>query len=166
MGVLTDYFRAKDAASVVEALERTGGGSPVGAGAGARAFEGVEAKRVDPVVLLGQLVAAVRGCAWRLDLVEETTVWPTSPKPGPKGPCDEDDPWATGPWVSELGPEVRDLLAGVEEADVPTVAAAWVRAEELDGASAEDMRPLVEELTGLARRARDAGERLYCWVSL
>jgi len=30
----------------------------------------------------------------------------------------------------------------------------------------DELRVLVTELTGLARRARDAGDRLYCWCSL
>jgi hypothetical protein len=40
------------------------------------------------------------------------------------------------------------------------------RAEELAGWAVEDLRPLSEELIGLACRARDPGERLYCWVCL
>ncbi|MEU4153055.1 hypothetical protein [Streptomyces sp. NPDC026659] len=164
MGVLTDYFRAADAASVVRVLERTAGGSPLYAES--PAFDGVEAKRVDPAVVLGQLIAAVHQTEWRVDLVGETTVWPTSPTPGPDGPEGEDDPWVTGPWVSELHPLARDTLAGVHASEVPAVVARWVRAEELRGACAEDMRPLAEALIGLAGRARDAGDRLFCWMSL
>src|SRR5690348_16731250 len=101
MGVLTDYFRAPDAA-VVRALELTGGGRPDfddGSGAG---FDGVEAKRIDPVVLLGLLVAAIRREEWQPGTVPEAPVWPTTPQPGPDGPGGEDDPWTTGPWVTEL----------------------------------------------------------------
>jgi hypothetical protein len=41
-----------------------------------------------------------------------------------------------------------------------------VQAEELRGTRVEEMLPLAEELILLARRAREAGEQLYCWMSL
>ena len=87
------------------------------------------------------------------------------PAPGPQGPEDEDDLWATGPWVSVLDDAVRDSLAA-DDTDLARVVAEWTRAEELVGWAVEDLRPLAEELIGLARRARDRGERLYCWVCL
>lgn len=136
MGVLTDYFRAPNATAVVQSLEETDGGSPLHAEP--PVFDGVDAKRVDPVVVLGQLVAAIRRTEWRVDLVEQTTVWPTSPEPGPDGPEFEDGPWATGPWVSELHPLVKDTLAGVRDSKVPAVVTRWVQAEELQGASLEE----------------------------
>ncbi|MFE4397250.1 MULTISPECIES: hypothetical protein [Streptomycetaceae] len=172
MGVLTDYFRAGDAATVVRALELGDGVLPPFDGDGSSggafdgAFDGVEAKGVDPTVLLGQLVAAALGEPWRVDLVTETAVWPTTPAPGPSGPEDEDDPWATGPWVTRLGPAARDALAGVPDERVPEVVARWAEAEEWGGADPSDLLPLVEELIALARRARAAGEQLYCWMSL
>lgn len=91
MGVLTDYFRAADSASVVRVLEQTDGGSPLFAEPAV--FDGVEAKGVDLSVVLAQLIAAIRQVEWRADLVKETTVWPSSPAPvGPISPADEDDP--------------------------------------------------------------------------
>ncbi|MCC0100515.1 hypothetical protein K7B10_38260 [Streptomyces flavotricini] len=164
MGALTDYFRAVDAASVVETLGRADGGSPLGAGP--PVFDGVETKHVDPTVVLAMLIAAIRQVQWRVDLVEQVTVWPTSPVPGPDGPEDEDDPWVTGPWVSELDPLVRDTLAAVHDSEVPTIVARWVQAEELHGARAEDMQPVAAEIVLLARRALGADERLYCWMCL
>ncbi|MFJ5922797.1 hypothetical protein ACIQF6_09340 [Kitasatospora sp. NPDC092948] len=164
MGVLTDYFRAADAAAVVRALERAderplvGGRNPH--------FDGVEAKRLDPDLVLGELIAAIRQVPWEPGLVDERPVWPTTPEPGPDGPPDEDDPWATGPWVVELDATVRDTLAGVRDVDVPTIVASWVQAEELRPAGVEDMQPPAEELIRLARRAREAGEQLYCWICL
>ncbi|MFE2107390.1 hypothetical protein ACFXAF_16155, partial [Kitasatospora sp. NPDC059463] len=114
MGVLTDYFRAADDAAVLAALHDAEGGPLVG-GAGA-VFDGVEAKGVDPDVVLGQLIAVVRRVEWAVDLVGGTPVWPTTPPPGREGPADEDDPWATGPWVMRLGRPVRDTLAELPEA--------------------------------------------------
>lgn len=165
MGVLTDYFRAVDAASVVQALERTDGGSPL-VGAERPVFDGVEAKRMDPAVVLAKLIAAIHQIQWRVDLVEETTVWPTSPAPGPDDSVDEDSPWVTGPWVSELHPLARDALAAVRDSEVPIIVARWVQAEELHGTRVEGIQPLAEELILLARRAHEAGEQLYCWMSL
>ncbi|MFG2913396.1 hypothetical protein ACGF0D_10960 [Kitasatospora sp. NPDC048298] len=164
MGVLTDYFRAADAATVVRALEPTDGGlPPLGADG---SFDGVAAKGVDPDVVLGQLLAAVLGEPWHVDLVTETAVWPTTTPPGPSGLADEDDPWATGPWVTELGGATRDALAGVPDDRIPEVVARWAEAEEWDGADPADLLPLAEELIALARRARAAGEQLYCWICL
>ncbi|MFD8784666.1 hypothetical protein [Kitasatospora sp. NPDC059599] len=176
MGVLTDYFRAPDAAAVVRALQLTGGGRPdfddgTGSGSGAGSgsgsgFDGVAAKRVDPAIVLGRLVAAVRREEWQPDTVAESPVWPTTPQPGPGGPVGEDDPWASGPWVTELGDAVRDTLAGVPDERVPEVVGQWALAQEWNGADPSDLLPLAEELIGLARRARAAGERLYCWICL
>ncbi|MCC9311302.1 hypothetical protein LN042_30295 [Kitasatospora sp. RB6PN24] len=164
MGVLTDYFRAADAASVVQALERTD--DPPLVSGGDSLFDGVMAKRLDPDIVLGELIAAIRQHPWEAGLVDQSPVWPTTPAPGPGGPQDEDDPWATGPWVVELGAAARDTLAGVRDSDVPAITARWVQSEALRPAGVEEMRPLVDELVRLARRAREAGERLYCWICL
>ncbi|MFB7471384.1 hypothetical protein [Kitasatospora sp. NPDC056184] len=165
MGVLTDYFRAADDAAVLAAIEDPESGSPVG---GARpVFDGVEAKGVDPDVVLGQLIAVVRQVEWAVDLVGGTPVWPTTPPPGREGPADEDDPWATGPWVMRLDRAARDTLADLADAEVPAVSARWAaESEELGTTDGEDLRPLVEDLAGLARRAREADEDLYCWICL
>lgn len=164
MGVLTDYFRAADEAAVVRAMQAEDGGPLVN---GERlVFDGVKAKSVDTTVVLGALIAAIRQMPWNVDLVDETMVWPTTPPPGSEGPTDEDDPWASGPWVSRLDPAVRDTLADVRDAELPEAVAQWVRAEDLHGASAADLLPLARSLVALARRARDDDQQLYCWVCL
>ncbi|MET8543268.1 hypothetical protein ABZW03_21850 [Kitasatospora sp. NPDC004799] len=112
------------------------------------------------------MVAAVLGEPWRVGLVAGTAVRPTTPRPGPSGPADEDDPWATGPWVTELAAAARDALAGVPDERVPEAVARWAGAEEWHGAEPSDLLPLAEELIALARRARAAGEQLYCWICL
>lgn len=165
MGVLTDYFRAGDVAAVVAAMESAEGGPLVGGRSG---FDGVDAKGVDPHIVLGQLIAGIKAVPWSLELnlVTETMVWPTTPQPGPEGPADDDDPWATGPWVSQLDSSARDALAEADDAGLSEVVADWVEGEELMGATVEGMRPLAEALIELARRARDADEQLYCWICL
>ncbi|MEV7600412.1 hypothetical protein AB0O91_23860 [Kitasatospora sp. NPDC089797] len=169
MGVLTDYFRAPDAAAVVRVLELADGSCPVSAAG----FDGVGAKRIDPGVVLGQLVAAIRAEPWRVDLVAETPVWPTTPPPGPDGPdgpaggaVGEEDPWATGPWVTELDDATRDALADAADDRIPEAVRRWAEAEEWGGADPADLLPSAEQLVALARRARAAGERLYCWICL
>jgi hypothetical protein len=43
----------------------------------------------------------------------------------------------------------------------------WVRSEEFwEQAHATEVLPFLEEMTALARRARQAGERLYFWICL
>ncbi|MGA5818418.1 hypothetical protein ACPC54_11225 [Kitasatospora sp. NPDC094028] len=158
MGVLTDYFRAPDAAAVVRELELTEGGRPV--------FDGVEAKGIDPGVVLGRLVAALRQEPWRVDLVADQPIWPTTPPPGPDSRPDDDDPWSTGPWVTELDAATRDTLAAATGPRLAAAVEEWARAEELYGAHPSDLLPLAQEFTALARRARAAGERLYCWICL
>ena len=67
--------------------------------------------------------------------------------------------------MSVLDDAVRDSLAAADDTDLARVVAEWTWAEELVG-WVEDLRPLAGGLIGLARRARDRGERLYCWVCL
>ncbi|WP_030270232.1 hypothetical protein [Streptomyces sp. NRRL B-24484] len=163
MGILTDYFRAPDADAVRRVLARTEGSSPL---SGRQpAFDGVRSKGLDPYVVLGQLVAAVQEVPWDVDIVEDTPVRPPGPEPHAHV-VDDDDPWATGPWVVELHAATRDTLAGVPDTEVPAVAARWARTEELHGVDGEDMQPAVTWLVGLARRARADGELLYCRTCL
>ncbi|SES45822.1 hypothetical protein [Actinokineospora terrae] len=152
MGLLTEYFRAPGAGVVVSYLQRSDAASPVGE------FDGVRAKGLEVLVVLGRLVAAASGASYRSG--EHEAVWPTTPEPT-DFPGDG-DPWAEGPWVYEVGLAAHDALAGV--ADPGAVAARLVLAEELAGSSAAEWEPVVAELAGLARRARASGERLYCWM--
>lgn len=162
MGVITDYFRAADADTVVAAI-RAADGLPLILGERA-VFDGVAAKAIDPDVVLGALINAIESASEPTD-VEDTWVWPTTPPPGRNGTAD-DDSWLTGPWVSQLPETTRDLLAGTADADLPAVVTRWVRSEELEGATADDMLSLLTELVGLARRARDNDESLFCWICL
>ncbi|GAA3481518.1 hypothetical protein [Streptomyces yanii] len=163
MGAQTDYFRAMDAASVVQALEQMDGRSLLCAEP--PVFDGVEAKHVDTAVVLAQLIAAIQQVEWELDLVHERDVWPTSPIPDPDEPVAEHDPWVTGPWVSELHHLVRDTLAGVDESEIPTIVARWAQSEDLNWWHVEELQALAEALILLARRAHEASDQLYCWTS-
>ncbi|QKV79748.1 hypothetical protein [Amycolatopsis sp. Hca4] len=148
---LFDYFRAPDADAVRQALDAGGGATPVGA-----VFDGIEAKGVDPSVVLAMMVAAVRQVPWSADLVDDRLVWPVGV---------EQDPEYDGPWVSELNTSARDVLAGA--GDLPRVAREWARIEELGGnVDVADAQVFVESVVDLARRAREADEPLFCWISL
>jgi hypothetical protein len=72
-----------------------------------------------------------------------------------------------GPWIVRLPEELRDALADVQPSRLPAVAEQWVRTEEFwEQATAAEVLPFLDEVTALAGRARQAGERLYCWICL
>lgn len=155
MGLLTDYFRAadQDAARVLGSREGAGPLTPVpGAAPGATAVDGVEAKGIEPVVVLGSLISAITGEDHDED---PTLVWP-----------DEEAAGSADAWVVELPSSSRDALASLDDALAPAVAARWATAEELAGATGDDLHPFVADLVALARRAAAADEQLYCWMSL
>lgn len=154
MGVLIYYFRAPDAATVAESLEPDGD---------LEGFEGMEGSGIDPVVVLGTLVATIKEVPWSVDLIEDRPIWPD---PGPDGPDENYDPLSEGPLVSELGTDTRDTLAGLTDERLPDVVAQWARSEELAGVEADDLVPVTEALRELSSRAKAADEQLYCWISL
>jgi|SRR5215475_2675512 len=162
MGVVHDYFRAPNATEAVRVMDRLGG--PLGP---APAFDGVETNGIDPFVMLGQLVAFIQ----QVPGEAATIVWP-SPETKPTSAeaynrLPEDSPWKTGPWLNELSSRVRDTLAAVEDARFSELAAKWAGIEEFRGhADERDLLVLIRELVGLARRARDVGDQVYCWSSL
>jgi hypothetical protein len=57
-------------------------------------------------------------------------------------------------------------LAQAASDELARAAVEWSQAEELRGASPEDMIWLLEDLSDLARRATAKDEHLYCWVCL
>ena len=166
MDVLTHYFRAADGAAV-EAAMRLDTASPMGREPG---FDGVAFKELDEVVALGRLLAAITGVEWASHLTESVPIYPpagTAPKGGDWAGLADDSPWVTGPWVTELGEGTRHALASLDPASIPAVAAEWAAAEEFEGElDASAAEQIIGELQGLARRAEEAGERLYCWSCL
>jgi len=61
--------------------------------------------------------------------------------------------------------ELRDALATSDSDQLGGAAEQLVELEELEGADPEMILGVLEELSELARRAVDANQRLYCWVS-
>jgi hypothetical protein len=71
--------------------------------------------------------------------------------------------------MSFVGDDARDALASIAEEQVPGLSAAWGRTDELawHGPLPEDaVVSVIEDIGALARRARDAGDHLYCWSCL
>jgi hypothetical protein len=73
---------------------------------------------------------------------------------------------AHGPWVTTVSSPLQAALSLADSGTLARAAAQWSQAEELGGASAGDLTWVLEELSGLARRATARDEHLYCWVCL
>jgi hypothetical protein len=74
-----------------------------------------------------------------------------------------------GPWVFRVRREMRDALAGLDDARRPEVVRRWAATEELHLSSQDEVEGLdglVRELQALARTASDSQRDLYLWVSL
>jgi hypothetical protein len=149
VGVLYDYFRAPDASTAAAVLERVGG--PMG-GPDAPVLDAVDGQGIDPEVMMRTLQSLL-------------TEVPYDELPWGEMLAMSDD--ANGPWIMQLSEELRDALADAQASRLPAVAEQWVRTEEFwDQATAAEVLPFLGEVTAMARRARQAGERLYCWSSL
>ncbi|MEN3611594.1 hypothetical protein AAH979_18800 [Plantactinospora sp. ZYX-F-223] len=158
MGVLYDYFRARDADAVLALMTATGGHALDPA---AHPETGVlDLKGIEPTVTLGRLVGFVLGKQWRTDLVPTDLVWPP--------PDQIDQREYEGPWVFTVGERARDALAGVTDDQVPGLAARWAAIEEFAWHPPEPqlLASTLAELVALARAARAAGDNLYCWCCL
>lgn len=62
--------------------------------------------------------------------------------------------------------EARDELAGADDRRLVELAVRWAQVEEISGGHNDSnaLLGVLEDLRGLAGRARDKGDRLYCWV--
>jgi hypothetical protein len=153
MGVLYDYFRSSSDTAAVSLMDDLGGGPVATAGDGV--VDAVDLKGIDPTVILGQLVALVRGVRWDAGLVATELLWSG----------DEQE----GPWLMSIGDAARDTLASIASADAPNLAEQWGQTEELawnGPLPGQHLLPIIDQVAGLAGRARDAGDHLYCWCSL
>jgi hypothetical protein len=147
VGVLFDYFRAPDASTAAAVLERLGGPRDPDA----PLLDAVAGKGFEPEVMLRKLQSLLTGVPYE-ELPEAELL-----------AMEGED----GPWIVQLSEELRDALADAQASRLPAVAERWVRTEEFwDQATTAEVLPFLGEVTALARRARQAGERLYCWICL
>jgi len=163
MGVIHVYFHAENA----EAALRADVMAPL------VGFTTVETKVAEPFVALGKLVALIAEVAWSPDLIGAVVI---SPSPATKptsaeayARLREDSPWKTGPWLHELGIRARDTLADVDASRRTELAVQWGRIDEFRHIPEEKkgfLVLLVLELSDLAKQARKAGHRIYCWTTL
>jgi hypothetical protein len=149
LGVLFDYFRAPDASTAAAVLERVGG--PTTPDPDAPVLDAVAGKGFEPEVMMVTLQSLLTGVPYA-ELPD-----------GELLAMEGED----GPWIVQLSEELRDALADAQPSRLPAVAEQWVRTEEFwDQATATEVLPFLDEVTALARRARQADERLYCWMCL
>jgi hypothetical protein len=152
MGVLYDYFRAPEVDQVRDLLDENDGFSPV------ERFEGIDLKWIDPGVILGKLVGFATGQEWSTSLVIDRLIWPVGA---------EQEMDYQGPWVTILNDEARDTLADIPVKRVAELAERWATVEEFRGyGDAEYLREVIAGFIGLAARAREHGESLFCWICL
>ncbi|BEL08034.1 hypothetical protein Q0Z83_062250 [Actinoplanes sichuanensis] len=158
MGVMYDYFRGPDAATVTDLMDRTDADPP--GTIEEWVTEVVDVKWLDAAVCVGALCAFIAGVGRAAGSSGIRLVWPVLDP--------EDLMEHQGPWVEQLTDEMRDTLAGVDDGRIPELAARWVRIEEIyrPGAADDELVPVVTDLVALARAARAGGEHLYCWVCL
>jgi hypothetical protein len=149
VGVLFDYFRAPDASTAAAVLERLGGPRDPEA----PPLDAVAGKGFEPAVMLRKLQSLLTGVPY--DQLPEAEVELLA--------MEGED----GPWIVQLSLELRDALADAQPSRLPAVAEQWVRTEEFwEQPPAAEVLPFLGEVTALARRARQADERLYCWICL
>jgi hypothetical protein len=158
MGVLCDYFRAPDRTTAL-ALHRHPDG--LFEAAASAKTEPVDLKGLDPVVMLGKLVGLLSGVSYEHMLLAGGI--PTDHIPNPVLVTSEDDEDV----LVELSVVVRDTLADATEAALTEAAPIWANIEEFAYSTwndADEVRPIMDELVGLARRARDADQMIYCAI--
>lgn len=170
MGNAYEYYRAADRQAAVimpeqpRAVDDPPPGRPV--------FDAVETKWISPWEALAQLVALVRDVPPTGDLVRTVVLYPP-PQGAPQtdeewGALAEDSPYFIGPGIEELPVDVRDTLADVPDERLVELGERWAESDEdsMFGAEPAHLAELIAELRGLARRARDEGQLIYCWSSL
>lgn len=155
MSILTDYFSAPSDESAASALDRVGGpGQPAAGPLPLPPFDTFRSKGLDPYVIMGKLEEALTGQDYR--------VITAGPHYG-RMLAERD---AQGPWVTKVSSPLQAALALADSGKLTRAAVEWAQAEELGGASPEEMIGVLEGLSGLARRATAKDEHLYCWVCL
>ncbi|HWS34687.1 MAG TPA: hypothetical protein VN408_18345 [Actinoplanes sp.] len=141
-----DYFAAADDAAAIAVIE-AGGPTNVG-------LDVIFLKDIDPVDAIAQLEAIMTSCSY-----EEAS---KRPRVGHL----LSSPDVESPFVLTVSDTLFEVLASATEAGVGAAAEAWAAAGGVRGLDAATATVVVEALVGLAKRARLAGQQLYCWWTL
>jgi hypothetical protein len=182
MGVLFDYFAAPSDESAVATIDRVAGpGVPTAPapqlvekrqglsriaktvaappdqtpGPAEPVYDTVEVKGIDPVVMISTLEAILTGVSY-----EEIIA-------GPRAGQVLDDRDGGERLIVALSDEIQEALASADQETIDRVVPEWLRTEEFGmtaGWSVPDVARIVGDLAGLARRAKERGDKLYCWV--
>ncbi|MFE0332241.1 hypothetical protein ACWEWI_39530 [Streptomyces sp. NPDC003753] len=141
-----DYFSAADDESAVAVIEA---GGPVRAG-----LDVIFLKDIDPVDAIAQVEAVMSGCSY-----EEAS---QRPRVGQLLSSEDVD----SPFVLTVSDTLCDVLVSASGDDLAAAAEAWSAVGGVVGLDAATAAVVLEALVGLARRARAADLRLYCWWTL
>ena len=141
-----DYFSAADDAAAIAVIEANG---PDQVG-----LDVVFLKDIDPVDAIAQLEAIMTGCSY-----EEASRRPRSGQL-------LSSPDVESPFVLTVSDTLFDVLVSAAPDDVVHAAEAWSAGDGVRGLDAATATVIVEALAGLAKRARSAGLRLYCWWTM
>ncbi|MBC6461423.1 hypothetical protein [Actinomadura sp. HBU206391] len=149
MGNLYDYFTAADDDAAASAADLVGGPADGG-------FDVLATKGIDPVVQMGTLEALLTGRPYK-EVIRD-------PRQGDELRRSAE---AAEHGVATLTDSLAAALADADQRRLAEVAVPWSETDEFWGqADPEILAGFLGELADLARRARDAGHRLYCWWSL
>lgn len=167
MGVLTVYFFAPSDEAAATALDRVGGpAQPTAGPSPLPPFDTFQSKGLDPYVIMGKLEEALTGQDY----------WVITADPQYARVVAERG--AEGSWVIKVSSPLQAALALADSDKLARAAVEWSQAEELDGASPEDViwggdrrhrRPcLITPTSGKQRHAEDCpcfgcGDDPSCW---
>jgi hypothetical protein len=140
MGVICDYFAASSDGAAAAVIQD----GPTGT------FGVVDAKGVDPEVLMGQLQSLLTGVAYDIESSTSELV-----------ELREDGALV----VVRMSESWQSALAMANHPAIVAAAGPWSECEEFwGGADPEELEYLVVDLVALAREAAGRGERVYCWI--
>ncbi|MFE0463001.1 hypothetical protein ACFW1A_27475 [Kitasatospora sp. NPDC058965] len=141
-----DYFFAFDDLAALAVIE-AGGPSFVG-------LDVIFLKDIDPVDAIAQLEAVMTNCSY-----EEACQ-----RPGVGQLLSSED--VDSPFVLTVSDTLFDVLASASRDSIVAAAEAWTSGGGVVGLDTATATVIVEALVGLAKRARFADLRLYCWWTL
>jgi len=143
MGVLCDYFSAKDDTLAGAVIDRVGGPGS----------DAVSAKGIDPAVMMGTLESLTTGAPYEQVANDPRSGHAVAERDGGER------------LVVALTDSLHAALVAADAKQLHAVAKPWCDTEEFWGqGEPAAVATFLVDLAALARRAKERGERLYCWV--